>query len=58
MSRHPSNPSTPQRGCMNRGFLSPLRVARAYGLPSADTAAMLFCALPASGQINMRKVDD
>ena len=26
-------------------------------LPSADTAAMLFCALLASGQINMRKVD-
>jgi transposase-like protein len=26
-------------------------------LPSADTAAMLFWALPASGQINMRKVD-
>ena len=26
-------------------------------LPSADTAAMLFWALLASGQINMRKVD-
>ena len=26
-------------------------------LPSADTAAMLFWALPASGQVNMRKVD-
>ena len=26
-------------------------------LPSADTAAMLFCALLASGQINMRRVD-
>jgi transposase-like protein len=26
-------------------------------LPSADTAAMLFWALPASGQICMRKVD-
>jgi putative transposase len=26
-------------------------------LPSADTAAMLFSALLASGQINMRKVD-
>ena len=26
-------------------------------LPSADTAAMLFGALLASGQINMRKVD-
>jgi transposase-like protein len=26
-------------------------------LPSAETAAMLFWALPASGQINMRKVD-
>jgi len=26
-------------------------------LPSADTAGMLFCALLASGQINMRKVD-
>jgi transposase-like protein len=26
-------------------------------LPSADTAAMLFWALVASGQINMRKVD-
>jgi putative transposase len=26
-------------------------------LPSADTAAMLLCALLASGQINMRKVD-
>ena len=26
-------------------------------LPSAETAAMLFCALLASGQINMRKVD-
>jgi transposase-like protein len=27
-------------------------------LPSADTATMLFWALLASGQINMRKVDD
>ena len=27
------------------------------GLPSADTAAMLFWALLASGQTNMRKVD-
>jgi hypothetical protein len=27
-------------------------------LPSADTAAMLFWALLASGQISMRKVDD
>ena len=26
-------------------------------LPSADTAAMLFWALLASGQINMRKID-
>jgi hypothetical protein len=26
-------------------------------LPSADTAAMLFWALPASGQINMRKIN-
>jgi len=26
-------------------------------LPSADTAAMMFWALLASGQINMRKVD-
>jgi hypothetical protein len=26
-------------------------------LPSADTAAMLFWALLAAGQINMRKVD-
>jgi putative transposase len=26
-------------------------------LPSAETAAMLFWALLASGQINMRKVD-
>jgi len=26
-------------------------------MPSADTAAMLFWALLASGQINMRKVD-
>jgi putative transposase len=26
-------------------------------LPSADTAALLFCALLASGQISMRKVD-
>ena len=26
-------------------------------IPSADTAAMLFWALLASGQINMRKVD-
>jgi hypothetical protein len=26
-------------------------------LPSADTAAMLFWALLASGQINMRKAD-
>ncbi len=26
-------------------------------LPSADTAAMMFWALPASGQISMRKVD-
>ena len=26
-------------------------------LPSADTAAMLFWALLASGEINMRKVD-
>jgi hypothetical protein len=32
--------------------------ARLTVLPSADTAAMLFWALLASGQINMRKVDD
>jgi hypothetical protein len=30
---------------------------RASVLPSADTAAMLFRALLASGQINVRKVD-
>jgi hypothetical protein len=30
----------------------------ADALPSADTAAMLFWALLASGQINMRKVDE
>jgi hypothetical protein len=29
----------------------------AGNVPSADTAAMLFWALLASGQINMRKVD-
>jgi hypothetical protein len=30
---------------------------RSAVLPSADTAAMLFWALLASGQINMRKID-
>ena len=41
-------------GCMRSlsAGLRPLTV-----LPSADTAAMLFWALHASGQINMRKVD-
>jgi transposase-like protein len=33
------------------------RIATQTVLPSADTAAMLFWALMASGQINMRKVD-
>jgi hypothetical protein len=37
-------------------FVAPCFVA-ALQLPSADTAAMLFWALLASGQINMRKVD-
>jgi hypothetical protein len=33
------------------------RIKTQIVLPSADTAAMLFWALLASGQINMRKVD-
>jgi putative transposase len=33
------------------------RISAAAVLPSADTAAMLFWALLASGQITMRKVD-
>jgi hypothetical protein len=33
------------------------RIKTQTGLPSANTAAMLFWALLASGQINMRKVD-
>jgi len=33
------------------------RIKTQTDLPSADTAAMLFRALLASGQINMRKVD-
>src|ERR1700746_731019 len=33
------------------------RIKTQTGLPSADTAAMLFWGLLASGQINMRKVD-
>jgi transposase-like protein len=33
------------------------RIKTQTALPSADTAAMLFWALRASGQINMRKVD-
>ena len=36
---------------------SPGRIKTQTVLPSADTAAMLFWALLASGQINMRKVD-
>ncbi len=45
------------------GNLAPLRVDHFKGgrpqtvLPSAETAAMLFWALLASGQITMRKVD-
>ena len=34
------------------------RIKTRIMLPSAETAAMLFWALPASGQITMRKVDD
>jgi putative transposase len=34
------------------------RIKAQTGLPSTETAAMLFWALLASGQINMRKVDD
>jgi putative transposase len=33
------------------------RIKTQTALPSAETAAMLFWALLASGQINMRKVD-
>ena len=33
------------------------RIKTQTALPSADTAAMLFWALLASGQINMRKID-
>jgi putative transposase len=33
------------------------RRIKTHVLPSADTAAMLFWALLASGQISMRKVD-
>jgi putative transposase len=33
------------------------RIKTQTALPSADTAAMMFWALLASGQINMRKVD-
>ena len=35
----------------------PRRIKTQTVLPSAETAAMLFWALLASGQINMRKVD-
>ena len=43
----------------NRAFARGIQAADqdANVLPSADTAAMLFWALLASGQINMRKVD-
>jgi hypothetical protein len=37
--------------------ISPRRIKTQTVLPSADTAAMLFWALLASGQTNMRKVD-
>jgi putative transposase len=44
-----------RRGCE---ALAAQRVVRQWTvLPSADTAAMSFWALLASGQINMRKVD-
>ena len=33
------------------------RIKTQTALPSAETAAMLFWALLASGQINMRKID-
>ncbi len=33
------------------------RIKTQYALPSAETAAMLFWALMASGQITMRRVD-
>jgi ABC-type cobalamin transport system permease subunit len=42
---------------MARRCCSRSRVWAATVLLSADTAAMLFWALLASGQINMRKVD-
>jgi hypothetical protein len=42
-------PPTPSNGCR--------RIKTQTVLPSAETAAMLFWALLASGQINMRKVD-
>jgi hypothetical protein len=57
-------PSTPFRYCfhiLQRKETWPVRSKRRIKtqtvLPSADTAAMLFWALLASGQISMRKVD-
>jgi hypothetical protein len=46
-----SAPRMPSSGCTKRW------IKTQTVLPSADTAAMLFWALLASGQINMRKVD-
>ena len=46
-------PPTPSSGCMRSSSADKTQTV----LPSADTAAMLFWALLASGQINMRKID-
>jgi len=45
------------RGCTRALFEFKRRIKTQTVLPSAETAAMLFWALLAAGQITMRKVD-